>query len=290
MKAFLCGLVVLAMGFCSCQREVDGIIQTRTQADSTYLLKIYSLDTTLPAGSDTIEKSFFQYDSQKRLARFYFYVVGSIDTFIHEYRYSGNDTLPYLEIQKSVNSGGPGTYYYDSAFYFYNNGLVSKDSIINWEYPGPVNHGVVVSAYTSAGGTVTRRDRYYDLVAGSYVLSSIDSGKFTIAYTGGNMTGQVLTDGTGYYDFVQATYDNKPNPLNKVFKTRYPNFEGYFLDNWGIQLTNFTQVQWVSGFNPPVTETSSYRYRADGYPTSVSYFDSGGSSGYNKLLFFYTSL
>lgn len=290
----LTGIIILALsviGITSCQREIDWELNNSTQSDSSYLSKYIILDTTLPVGSDTVSKAFLTYDNSKRLSRLHAYNVGTIDSFTYDFRYSGSDSLPYLIVERGTGYNGPGTSYIDSFFLTYSNGIVKGDSSIQWIYPSNTHDETFARAFSISGSVVRVYEREYGYISGVLTLFNFDSSFYNVGFSSGNLSALTLLSGpTAFYQSVQVTYDNKYNPLGKVIKFRFNSFENEIFNEWNIQGNNPMQVQYQQVFNPMQTEQYTYIYRADGYPVSLTYFESLGVTNYNKIIFIYTSL
>lgn len=275
----------------SCQKETDFTFgNNRTQSDSAYLSKYIGVDTTMPPGSDTVSKAFVSYDNLKRASMIYTFNIGYDDTTIYYLRYQGSDTVPYLWIEKDINYNGPGTYQYDSIFLFYNNGFVTKDSLVNWVYPANFISDIMVRNFIASGAQVKEYEKDYTYFFGVPSGIILDSALFNVGFTSGNLSAQTLISGNGFYNTVQATYDNKKNPFGKMIKTRYPAFEGFMFEDWNIQSNNPLQVQYQEILSSPGSEQYNYIYRSDGYPVSLAYHETFGVTNFNKVLLFYTSL
>src|SRR5689334_19244696 len=98
-KLFFVGCTALFFSqfIISCQKEVDPNILTGPQNDSSFVSKFIELDTSLPAGSDTVWITSYFYDGQKRLAKVYldeYDLSGYLGTDSVSFRYQGNQTLP----------------------------------------------------------------------------------------------------------------------------------------------------------------------------------------------------
>jgi hypothetical protein len=294
MIKFVQGLatfIVLAFSLLSCQKEIEEVNVNRVESDSSYISKVVTLDTTLPRGSDTITKIFFRYDNLNRLSEMFSYYPGTTDTLIQSFRYTGNDTLPQLFIEKFIGYNGPGTYYIDTVFYSFSNAFVSKDSLIQWVYPGNVFDYASTGTYLKSGNSVKIYQKKYGYVAGLFTLLNSDSATYNTSFNSGSLTSQTLLTGdAGFYNSVQITYDGKKNPFNKIIKIRYPLIENIQFAQWFYQQSNPTFIQYQRRFSTPATEQHTYIYRADNYPIISTFFNSQGFGTSNKLLYFYTSL
>lgn len=291
MKAFLPGsiLVILsALLFVSCQKEVDSNILNTPQSDSSYIDKMIALDTTLPAGADTVDKMVLSYDNAKRVSRVTDnYGPGLPGSSISDFFYAGNDSLPNKQISREVFTGIWD--YTDTSFYIYSNGVIAKDSTITKDNTNGVI-GALVREYTVAGTTVSRTLREYNLNGGVFVLANTSNSSQTVVNTNGNLVSQTLVSGTNTFQSVQATYDNKPNPIPKALRVKYPEADTPDWSGWLLQKNNPSQVQYQEMGGPVETEVYVYTYRADGYPVKFIYSTTAGNAASNKVLFFYKAL
>ncbi len=290
----LTGIIILALsviGITSCQKEIDWALNNRTQSDSTFLTKVITLDTTMPAGTDTVQKIFFTYDNARRLTGLYTYLVGSTDTSIYDFRYTGTDSIPYMTINKEIGYNGPGTYLIDSIFYYCTNTIVTKDSSIQWVYPGNIYDATFTRTFVTSLPLTKVYFREYTYVGSILTLTNYDSALYNVNYISGNLSSQTkIGGGAAFYNSVQASYDNKNNPLGKIVKFRYSCFENFNFNDWELQQNNPVQSQYQETSSFSGTDQYTYKYRVDGYPVSSTFFDSNGLSGYNKVLYFYISL
>jgi hypothetical protein len=273
----------------SCQKEVEGDFPQAPQADSGYLSQMVLMDTTQPAGSDTISKFFFNYDAQKRLTSIFTYNPGNSDTTRHTFTYNGNDSLPVQHVVDQEIHVGPSVFTTKYIIHFTTSGnAIVKDSTIR------IINGTIlgadVSRYVINGAAVDRFDAEYDYIGGNYVLNSRDTGVYSMVTTAGNLTKQSLTSGSASYESVQVSYDTKPNPLYRVYKIRYPVFENPYFEMWLLQKNNALTIQYKEPGGPVYHETYTYKYRTDGYPLSWTYFTDRGPNLYNKILYYYKTL
>jgi hypothetical protein len=282
-------VVSFVVGFISCQKEIDGGVTNNPQSDSSYLDKLFALDTTLPSGMDTVEKAYFIYDNSKRLGKLtdYFFGPSYTDTSIREFFYSGNSTTPYKEIYNDFYSSA---HEVDTIYYTFSNGVVTKDSIISWILSTNSPLGVRASDYVSQGNSVSIYYRDYSLISGNYVLVGSNISTCTTTYSGGNQISQIRTSGYSTFNNVQVTYDNKLNPFAKVLKNKYPYFGSYPGFDWLVQNNNPKTIHYQEQPSDPYQdEQYTYIYRADNYPSSATFFSNQGWPS-NKFLFFYKSL
>lgn len=166
MKTFLyAGAVALLSTalFSSCQKELDWSQANSPQADSNLLRKLIMLDTALPAGMDTIQKTVIEYDNQGRVVQVnrsskdqsapptgIFPFFDSLT-----YYYNGNDTLPFKAIKSYTDFLTIGK---DTGFFFYSAVKVIKDSIRSSYLsvlppPGPPVEAIKVNFFTDNGNT-----------------------------------------------------------------------------------------------------------------------------------------
>lgn len=291
MKTFLPGFLFALLSvlvLSSCQKEVDSNLPNSIQSDSSFLDKIIAFDTTLPAGADTVDKMVFSYDNTKRVSKVTdSYGPGLPGSSISDFFYAGNDTLPNKQISREIYTGLWD--YTDTTFYIYSNGVIAKDSTITKDNTNGVL-GALVREYTVSGTTVNKNLREYNYTAGNYVLAFSNSSSMTVVNTGGNLITQTLVSGTNTFQSVQATYDNKPNPIPKALKVKYPEADTPDWLGWLLQKNNPSQVQYQEMGGPPETEVYVYTYRSDGYPLKFTYSSTSGIVASNKALFFYKTL
>jgi hypothetical protein len=281
--------IVLVMFFSSCQKEIDWGFNNKPQSDSSYLDKLFVLDTTLPSGADTIEKIYFKYDNSKRLDKItdYFSVPSYDDTTIRQFFYSGNSITPFKEVYHDFHLSVD---HVDTIYYTFSNGIITKDSIIEWYLTTSTPLGVQVKDYFSQGNSVIIYSRDYNFVSGNYVLFSSDTSTCTTSFSGGNQLSQIRTSGYSNFNEVQVSYDNKLNPFAKVFKIKYPYFGSYPGLDWDLQNNNPKTIHYQELPSDPYEDDQyTYIYRADNYPTSATYFSTHGWP-YNKILYLYKSL
>jgi len=282
----------LAAFLISCQKEVNETLRPEiiNNADSIYLNKLVVLDTTRPVGMDTVEKMFFQYDNSKRIKSIFSYFVGIMDSSKYEFFYQGNDTLPFKYVYHNIDDHGAGFFHYvDTVYFNYTDGIVTKDSVLQWNLTTGDYNGLEAGEFTISGSKVKRIRRYYGLFSGNYVLVDSDTANFDVTHSAGNLTAHTTPDRSEFV-FVQATYDTKPNPLAKVFRVKYPVFDSYLTTDWFSQKNNPLQVQYRVDHSLPIeNEQLTYIYRPDNYPLSATYSSTEGLD-YNKLLYFYTTL
>jgi hypothetical protein len=298
MKTFLSGLVILLLlvGFSSCQKEIDWGLVERPQVDSTIIWKYIEFDTTLPSGVDTISIYTFEYDNSSRLISFkkldkdnsappsmlfpYFRNT--------TYSYNANDTLPFKVIttyRDFLDNNGN-----DTTYLFYANGLVIRDStrsivfdITGFSFPSiSVNHYVV-------NGNEIVATHYRDLTLNPSSWPPACPG--TTIYQQTVLNGNIISETGNFSDcsgigesYFNATYDNKPNPFYSL-RIPYPVLDGV-LDIGNVQKNN-TLETW--GDNSPTDKRFrySYIYHTNGYPIDVRIYEVSDPSNAWKGKFVY---
>lgn len=282
-------MLVLVLGFSSCQREVDGNLDNRTQiqSDST-ITKLVILDTTQAPGMDTMLLMLFTYDANKRLSKFsniYFKAA----TAIHEakrdysYNYTGNDSVPYRlleDYQELLIPGG----FKDTAYYFYQGGVLVKDSSTEF-------NGYYVNTYAKLSAT---RYRTIKLLVGT-PPSNADTCFSYLNWQNGNLLAEIDSE----YLFQprvlvnvahnQMTYDNKINPLKELFipfqVPLYPSVVyNQYLVQFGITPSANNVLTWQDDSG---TSVITYVYNAAGLP-KIARAASGATT--TKFMYYYTML
>jgi len=276
-----------AIFFSSCQREINFDLPANpnppTSADSTLLARFIDLDTTLPSGLDTIEQIFYSYDSQKRVKRCF--STDYTDTETIDYFYSGTDSLPFKTVSVWTNYGD---IYRDTIFWSYMNGVVSKDSTIEYDITTSNQFfSTETVIYTPGGNNILLQSRIYH--APGPLAPVFDQWSGTIVQTrqNGDIT---MQDDTTHFHVIytdrahmEANYDNKINPFYRV-ETPYP-----ILRKSNVQKNNVVEeLSWDVPSSLYSHNFYTYTYRADGYPTSVKLASSLGGPGDGKGIFLYT--
>jgi hypothetical protein len=275
MRIYLSGIVALVMLFAfgtSCQKEVEGSLVENNDVDSTIIRKYIEFDTTLAAGFDTIVVTTFDYDNSGRLiskkdlekdifappAMSFPYFKNSI------LYYNGAAVSPFKIVSAEKNSLGDT---HDTAFLFYTNGIVSKDStrMRQVDPGGFIFESIVVNNYVPNGGN-TVVTQYRDVTLNPAAWPPVCPGTTTYQQT--ILNGNIVSE-TGSYSSCSGvgnsatnfTYDNKPNPFYPL-RIPYPVLDGYVLYGF-IQKNNILE-NWF--FSPTDGYKYSYEYRSDGYP------------------------
>jgi hypothetical protein len=287
--------VELLVYFSSCQKELNGDLNNKTQSDSIYIKSVFILDSLHPTSQDTVLKFAFDYDSQKRISRLreYHYdnIANSID-FSSDVRfsYSGNDSMPSVLYAYAM-------YFlpvYDTVYLNYNNEKIVRDS----------------SAYTTPGSpkSFVKFDFLRvsnNLYAGSYIDSVVGfqaSGATLNSYVNwqnGNLIAEKDTiHYTGGPDYIQSkdyTYDQRPNPLRKAM-LNFPTTSFYFNTLTMAHGTWYLKAFANNSINNILTErispgydlvTWSYFYTSNGLPEKAIRQVPGSIY---KVCYYYTSL
>jgi hypothetical protein len=302
----LCSLLCmlgLSVMIISCQTGVTGDLPAPPTppgsgaSDSTYLSEWIILDTTYPSGVDTSDKYWLFYDANKRLSKFVYedYKLGlpaATRLYQHSectFTYTGADTVPSRTIDiYSFTDDPTRSIIKDTTYYFYKNGMVSKDSLL---VPNRGND-YLSNEFTYLGG-----DRYHvrSVSYGNNQFYSDDSGYSHVNWQNDLLlSSQDSTKRDGFPWFAspvrQITYDNKPNPFKRLLlpypaPLTYSPYDNWLHDWYFLPTRNNITSYSVTGF-PPITY--AYEYRANGLP-SVCRFDDGNNS-YAKMIFKYTKL
>lgn len=289
MKLLLSGCIVLLfmIGVVSCQKEVEGSLTEQVGSDTTFLERVYSLDSISPTQTDTFSKSFLVYDNQKRLKQALTYTVGEIDTFRTDYFYTGTDTLPFKTVDHTLSDIGLGlTYYRDTTFFQYDmNGKIIKDSSLERYVTGNQDFGVSVRDFGISGNKVVVDSRAYDLISGQYVLRNTSVYRKAVFVTtiNGNIVQQTDT-AFGFSTGIQLTYNNNPDPAYKVNKVHYP----ILYNDGDSEQKNLLISSVVTSPSSTNSFQYNYIYRSDGYPSTIWLTD---QTGYKiKTVLFYKTL
>lgn len=272
-------LIVLAIASCQKDSNQGNGNNNPSGNDSTLLWKYIETDPTLPPGSDTTYQEIYTYDSQKRLSHLY---TKSGGEDIADLFYLGNDSLPYKAAGTHTATG-----FYnkrDTTFFFYSNGFISKDSTV--EYDASTNQLIEITAfvYALAGDNTLVQYRHYSSTS---TLIPNDETYFTLfkTYQNGNITVQEDTSRTYLFGYAhdQVSYDDKINPFYEVTSAHYPVL-GYWINE---QKNNpVDEILWDTP-SAPRHWVSTYTYRADGRPLTVSIMDQPVSVQ-GKGIFLYT--
>ncbi|HUR65310.1 MAG TPA: hypothetical protein VMZ03_03085 [Chitinophagaceae bacterium] len=274
-------LECIVLFFSSCQKEVDWSDPVAGQ-DSIYMKKYIVIDTTEPSGADTIRIFDFNYNAQKRLSGYIHTIytpgisgparIRAILTY--SYTYPGSDTLPSRIIENINDLLIPSNNITDTFYYFYQNGMVIKDSSGNAS-----EYFVDEIMKLSPTRTLLRQQN----LVPPFGLST-DTTYIYTSWLNGNLvreTDSLWMPSLGFYDITDNTvnYDNKPNPFRRLV---LPYTIPYNNDIFGTSL---------EGIAPPTlnniiffdqdgsTLTSRYQYRADGYPV-IGWDDDGAKCFY----------
>lgn len=289
MKFFCSALCVIGvtMIIASCQQEPDTVLDDANPnpAVPTRLQRYVLVDSTLPPGSDTTYKINFTYDSQHRLQKakyidYYFYWP-DIDEGTTEYFYSGNDSLPYKFVDTWSDVGNT---YRDTVFFSYTNGLVSRDSAIEYRITTNEFWGTAVVYYTKSGNNTIIENRTYNL-PGITPPDRQWSGTLFQTHLNGNIISQDDTATINRVNFDRAhctaSYDDKKNPFYEL-SIRYP------VLGRTVSSQKNNSLEEKSWDDPSTIEShifSSYTYRPDGYPLTAMISQPSGFIA--KGLYFY---
>jgi hypothetical protein len=273
------------------------------------LWKYVELDTTLAAGSDTVYKIVLTYDGLKRVqhveetASHNNQYLGRITrTYQTDYFYNSNDTLPFRtnSVSNTTIAGGFKTVVY----YFYQNGFVISDSLLNTDMNGKKT-GSHITTYAVSGDTVFYHSKDTSFNSSTPPVPSLImqlQGRLVTTVQNRNIIAQKKLDINGSnYNRYEISYDNKTNPFRRVI-IPYPAFESYgypfgTLKDLGIRVnynareaqhSNVTEIKaFLTSAEPVIHRRYSYEYRNNGYPRMVRVTDIAYSD-HRKGFYFYT--
>lgn len=263
--------------------------------DSTYIASMVMLSTSPPR--DTIIKTSFYYDAQKRLSRLSEVQYSSTPPYNAiefsgeiRYQYNGADTLPSLLLCRSVYLTHPA--WYDTVRLTYQNGEIIKDSSA-YGAPGTPPAYKVMNFLRIGSNNYTAT--FIDSVVGfSAYRQELKAG---VNWQNGNLISASDTMGTAISNY-SFTYDTHPNPLRKIlFKFLSPGFAWNYhgdpvFGSWFLNGEFYAAtVNNIVIERRPVSIEVIYRqfeYLPNGYPKSM--VSSLNGLPFSKVEFFYTSL
>ena len=287
MKTILALLIIFSAGLIvtSCQREVDEVTSPLVNPGDSLVSKIIKLDTSFASGSDTAQVLLLTYDASGRLTKIIntYYNPGisgpgRLDGIEdNTYLFSGSQTLPYrMEVRYTDIASG--TISYDTSFYNYTDGYLSRDSVRD-------NFG---ATYVMTFIRLTS-SRFKVFIKTDYGgMPFVDTMYSNLTWSGGNLLKEVdslqLSGGAWQVGTINASYDVKPNPF-KEFCIPHPtpfsnSMVGPVLTELALPTTN--NLVSVSG-NGPMNYTLTYEYGPTGLPKIIR--DNSGS----KYFYFYTA-
>lgn len=270
----------------ACQKEFDSNALVSVN-DSGYVKKFVAIDTTEAPGADTVRIFDFDYDAQKKLSGYVHTIYepgtsgpGRIRAYYrYQYAYRGTDTLPYRIIEELNDIRFPANNYTDTLFYFYQDGVVIKDS------SGNVNEYFTDEIIPLSPTRTLLRQR--NLVP-PFGLSTDTTFIFT-NWQNGNLlqeTDSLWLPLLGFYDISSFTaqYDTKPNPFKRlVLKYRIPfNKDVFTFALEGLVAPTANNMVFFDGDTGSLA--TRYQYRPDGLPV-FSWDDDGV-----KCIYRYTRL
>jgi len=268
-------LVVISFSITSCKKEDNNILP-----DNTNRIARFAVASVLPGGGvDTNYINTFIWDASGRCTRIATnYVNSPADNYQIDNYYNGTDTIiakRKFYSQSSLNNAYWEYFTYDAS------GRMILDSLVC-----AVNSYSIYRYTTNTQGVIT-----LNLIGFNNILNATYRHNFDGA---GNIINEIdsafnYNISTGSFPFsyiavTTASYDNKPNPLYKVYPKRiilldHENILNFDMEPfWGIaQKNNITQemrgtTQPASGL-PTYNHSATYQYNAAGYPTSVTFTD-----------------
>lgn len=263
-------LVIAAVVFASCQKEVDPAIPDgKEESVKKYLSKFIQYETAFPGKASLL---LFEYDARKRCTKLteqFVDTVGGVaqvtDESNYYFHYNGADTKPFKVTDQPA--GGDMTWY----FKYDAQGRKISDSVTDAS-------GYVEVVHYTYGTNNIFAEFHIDIFGISM------SYKDTAEFTGENITRHTSAEYHGgnlisLYE-EKYTFDDKPNPFNQLniastfFASAYVEF-GTFL---GLNKNNFLTVSQKNLVSPPDVWNGIYKYRydADGYPTIIDFTEGPG--------------
>ncbi len=263
-----CLSMLIASMNISCQKELHGglypagpvdttgNLPTNTSIDSIY---INSIARTRLNGSqyDTIVKTLFTYDEQRRLKGWRDFPVTNADYLESmEFSYNGTDTLPYQAKYTHKNASASDSVIETHHFFFDAAARKTKDSVIK-----------TTSSSPDTGGWV---DRYYYLPGKSVTIGRWEdrNGVYDYADTAtldanNNIVSAKFFSGSNYEYILQCTYqyDNKSHPFSRtnIYKAIPKNIGGGFphkyhaFNNITYQKLDYFNINYVDEISNTIT-------------------------------------
>ncbi len=318
MRIALVLLSVLMLSIAACKKNSDvssaqannnNNTNNSTNADTTMLATYFEIDTTITSGQDTINKSEYNYDNDKRVVslKTYFYYsslpTGSLKC-TNYFFYNGNNTLPNIRIDDYTGAGIPHPHR-DSVFLFYDaTGKLVLDSVVQY-FPSPTQPQIMSYKYAysfnaSSGMYIVDITRSY--YSGSPQVSQ-DHTEYVSDASGNPLVATVQNAQFFYPQSYDFGYDANPNPFHVKGCRDYSPFTEYsgiplLYDYYGMSFSlsssspnNITTVDKSyfdgGGTLHNIDYTYNYTYRSDGYPNSSTFYEnSTGTPAYKKKGFY----
>ncbi|MFZ1527745.1 MAG: hypothetical protein WAT19_03280 [Ferruginibacter sp.] len=263
-----CLSLITASMIISCQKELHGDLYppppvdttgnqpTNTSRDSIY---INSIARTKLNGSqyDTMVKTFFTYDAQRRLKGWRDFPVTNADYLESmEFTYNGTDTLPYQARYTHKDVASPDSVIEMHYFFFDAAARKTKDSVIKINSASADNGGWVDRYYYPPGKSVTI-GRWEDI---NGVYNYADT---AILDANNNIVSAKFFSGSNYEYILQCTYqyDNKFHPFSRtnIYKAIPKNIGGGFpqkynaFNNITYQKLNYFNINYVDEISNTIT-------------------------------------
>jgi len=320
MRNTFLGVAVFMFSLMACKKNSDitsnqsnnsnNNTNNSANADSTMLLTYFEIDTTITSGQDTLNKSEYSYDNNKRVValRTYYYSslpAGRIKCTNHFF-YNGNDTLPTIRVDDYPGAGIPHPHR-DSVFLFYDvMGRLILDSVIQY-FPSNPTQPLVISY---------RYEYYFNTASG---MDAIDITR-TYYYAGPQISEDHTDYELGAYGNLEVTfvensqfassnphlygfnYDSHPNPFYVKGCRDYSPFHEYsgmpfIYDYHGMSsslrssskynITSVVDLYFDGAVNRRTEYSFDYKYRSDGYPSSLTiYVNNTGAPIYKNKGFY----
>lgn len=267
----------------SCQKEISPTVLT-TSNDTALLKLVVYLDSTKPAGIDTMFKATYSYDSQDRLVHsVQLEYTPGIFSFTYDFSYTGNSKYPFKQV--TVQDGQQPFLRYPS---YNGSNEVVRDSFFSSVTPNTVT----IQSFSTRLGGYLMVFKQKDLMTGTVI--DRDSILYHRVITAGNIMSGIDSNyhpalGLSTVNYAYR-YDNKINPFLSIVNV-YPYLGFYFFSGDGYILpigrnnaTSFSEIYRDATSSDQTSGTISYNYNSDALPVAGKIT---GILGVNKVVFSY---
>lgn len=292
MRKLKITLLLFAFASSSCESDIENSAPLPPQ--SSLLMRVAGIDTTLAPPFDTVERYTYTYDNLKRPVRTEYTETDASGNSTYassmSFFYNGTDTLAFKSVRVRPNSS-------NTRFHFFDNGRLVKDSsggiaasgniyysVTNYTYSG--NNILVESngldSMGSGGSTV--RKVYQTLDANNNIVHQIDT--LTSSPAG-------FPSGSSRNEHI-VSYHSAVNPMAKFSD---PIRRPYLWDDFGVGSEPasprhlYTQIRYIYKSLQPVGNPDehqhdyTYEFRNDGLLSVIRMMT--GQGHHRKYIFFY---
>lgn len=289
--------IALLLFISSCSKNNNDatipVVPTPSVTYSKTLLKVYELDTTKQAPSDTVGRWTFTYDDSKRITA----IVLSRDNYLKNrtIEYKGSDTFAFRSIEKVTV---PNSVSIDTIYYTFANGNYTADTVV-WDYGTSLPRGTAKTTFTYQPGTISRSFQNW---VPQWSYSATERQVIYQTLSNGNVVHQIdtiITVTNGQTQIPQifetsVSYLPNPNPFFKLYSAFQRKYYSGGIGNFSDvqyappclisqQISTLTSQTATSG-----SLTYDYTFRADGYPLTARVASNElGVKKVTKLLFVY---